>query len=351
MTTQTTIAKLYTRINELATTIGVAIKGVKDRVGDLSGLSTTDKTSVVDAINELDTSIKTIFDKIKPSNLISKDTDNTLTLGSDNKLKATGGSSKPTITTLNRKASQYFKFVGQYALGEGKFIPVYVLAISKFIDASRGHTTKVHTLMEGGNLTVEIPMSRSEGEGVLVASEITERHNLSDTVDTYLKVSGDKLIINLSHVGEYLSTQQNKAVNGQLFLYGEQLLSTITINYRLMSPKAALESLTEYFTVENYTLENYGEDSFNIAFDNWDLGGSQLPEGMDSIDIELLGVTVNTSFNLFGNFNNTDTRFYGLTAKELGQTQHIDYLGFTGRLTGIRVSWQGESIIILATNY
>lgn len=59
MTTQTTIAKLYTRINELATTIGVAIKGVKDSVGDLSGLSTTDKTSVVGAINELDTSIKT----------------------------------------------------------------------------------------------------------------------------------------------------------------------------------------------------------------------------------------------------------------------------------------------------
>lgn len=59
MTTQTTIAKLYTRINELATAIGIAIKGVKDSIGDLSGLSTTNKTSIIGAINELDTSIKT----------------------------------------------------------------------------------------------------------------------------------------------------------------------------------------------------------------------------------------------------------------------------------------------------
>lgn len=304
--------------------------------------------NILETIKQIGKDIKTIFDKIKPSNLISKDTDNTLTLGSDNKLKATGGSSKPTITitTLNRKASQYFKFVGQYALGEGKFIPVYELAISRFIDVSSEHTTKSYTLMENGNLTVEITMSRSEGEGVLVASAITEQHNLSDAVNTYLQVSGDKLLINLSHVGDYLSTQQNKAVNGQLYLYGEQLLDNITINYRLMSPKALLESLTQYFTVENY-----GDDSFNIAFDNWDLGGSQLPEGMGSIDIEFLGVTVNTSFNLFGNFNNTDTKFYGLTANELGQTQPIGYLAFTGKVTGIEVSWQGYSIIINATNY
>ena len=59
MATQTTIAKLYTRINELATAIGTAIKGVKDSIGDLSGLSTTNKTSIIGAINELDTSIKT----------------------------------------------------------------------------------------------------------------------------------------------------------------------------------------------------------------------------------------------------------------------------------------------------
>lgn len=304
--------------------------------------------NILETIKQIGKDIKTIFDKIKPSNLISKDTDNTLTLGSDNKLKATGGSSKPTITitTLNRKASQYFKFVGQYALGEGKFIPVYELAISRFIDVSSEHTTKSYTLMENGNLTVEITMSRSEGEGVLVASAITEQHNLSDAVNTYLQVSGNKLLINLSHVGDYLSTQQNKAVNGQLYLYGEQLLDNITINYRLMSPKVLLESLTQYFTVENY-----GDDSFNIAFDNWDLGGSQLPEGMGSIDIEFLGVTVNTSFNLFGNFNNTDTKFYGLTANELGQTQPIGYLAFTGKVTGIEVSWQGYSIIINATNY
>ena len=302
--------------------------------------------NILETIKQIGKDIKTIFDKIKPSNLISKDTDNTLTLGSDNKLKATGGSSKPTVTTLNRKASQYFKFVGQYALGEGKFIPVYELAISRFIDASSEHITKSYTLMEGGNLTIEITMSRSEGEGVLVASEITEQHNLSNAVNTYLQVSGDKLIIHLSHVGEYLSTQQNKAVNGQLFLYGEQLLSSITINYNLMSPKALLESLTEYFTVENY-----GDDSFNIAFDNRDLGGSQLPEGIESIDIEFLGVTVNTSFNLFGNFNNTDTRFYGLTANELSQTQPIGYVAFTGKITGIKVSWQGYSIIIPATNH
>lgn len=310
--------------------------------------------NILETIKQIGKDIKTIFDKIKPSNLISKDTDNTLTLGSDNKLKATGGtggSSKPTITTLNRKASQYFKFVGQYALGEGKFIPVYELAISRFIDVSSEHIIKSYTLMEWDNLTIEITMSRSEGEGVLVASEITEQHNLSADVNTYLQVSGNKLIIQLTHVGESLSTQQNKAVNGQLFLYGEQLLSNITINYSLMSPKALLESLTEYFTVENYTLENYGEDSFNIAFDNWDLGGSQLPEGMDSIDIELLGVTVNTSFNLFGNFNNTDTEFFGLTANELRQTQPIGYLAFTGKVTGIKVSWQGYSIIIPATNY
>lgn len=305
--------------------------------------------NILETIKQIGKDIKTIFDKIKPSNLISKDTDNTLTLGSDNKLKATGGTggtSKPTITTLNRKASQYFKFVGQYALGEGKFIPVYELDISRFIDASSEHTTKSYTLMEWGNLTVEITMARSEGEGVLVASEIIEQHSLSDAVNTYLQVSGNKLIIHLSHVGEQLSTQQNKAVNGQLFLYGEQLLSNIAINYRLMSPKAALESLTGYFTVENY-----GDDSFNIAFDNWDLGGSQLPEGMGSIDIELLGVTVNTSFNLFGNFNNTGTEFFGLTANELRQTQPIGYLAFTGKVTGIKVSWQGYSIIIPATNY
>lgn len=301
--------------------------------------------NILETIKQIGKDIKTIFDKIKPSNLISKDTDNTLTLGSDNKLKATGGSSKPTITTLNRKASQYFKFVGQYALGEGKFIPVYELDISRFIEASNKHTTKSYTLMEGGNLTIEITMSRSEGEGVLVASEITEQHNLSDAVNTYLQVSGNKLIIHLSHIGEYLSTQQNKAVNGQLFLYGEQLLSSIAINYRLISPIALLESLTKYFTVENY-----GDDSFYIAFVNSDLGGSQLPEGMDSIDIELLGVTVNNSFNLFGNFDNTDTRFYGLTANELSQTQHIGYLIFTGRVTGIEVSWQGYSIFIPATN-
>ena len=302
--------------------------------------------NILETIKQIGKDIKTIFDKIKPSNLISKDTDNTLTLGSDNKLKATGGSSKPTVTTLNRKASQYFKFVGQYALGEGKFIPVYELAISRFIEASSEHITKSYTLMEGGNLAIEITMSRSEGEGVLAASAITEQHNLSNAVNTYLQVSGDKLIIHLSHVGEYLSTQQNKAVNGQLFLYGEQLLSSIAINYNLMSPKALLESLTEYFTVENY-----GDDSFNIAFDNWDLGGSQLPEGIESIDIEFLGVTVNTSFNLFGNFNNTDTRFYGLTANELSQTQPIGYLAFTGKITGIKVSWQGYSIIIPATNH
>ena len=302
--------------------------------------------NILETIKQIGKDIKTIFDKIKPSNLISKDTDNTLTLGSDNKLKATGGSSKPTVTTLNRKASQYFKFVGQYALGEGKFIPVYELAISRFIEASSEHITKSYTLMEGGNLTIKITMSRSEGEGVLVASEITEQHNLSNAVNTYLQVSGDKLIIHLSHVGEYLSTQQNKAVNGQLFLYGEQLLSSIAINYNLMSPKALLESLTEYFTVENY-----GDDSFNIAFDNWDLGGSQLPEGIESIDIEFLGVTVNTSFNLFGNFNNTDTRFYGLTANELSQTQPIGYLAFTGKITGIEVSYQGYSIFIPATNH
>ena len=302
--------------------------------------------NILETIKQIGKDIKTIFDKIKPSNLISKDTDNTLTLGSDNKLKATGGSSKPTVTTLNRKASQYFKFVGQYALGEGKFIPVYELAISRFIEASSEHITKSYTLMEGGNLTIEITMSRSEGEGVLVASEITEQHNLSNAVNTYLQVSGGKLIIHLSHVGEYLSTQQNKAVNGQLFLYGEQLLSSIAINYNLMSPKALLESLTEYFTVENY-----GDDSFNIAFNNWDLGGSQLPEGIESIDIEFLGVTVNTSFNLFGNFNNTDTRFYGLTANELSQTQPIGYLVFTGKITGIEVSYQGYSIFIPATNH
>ena len=302
--------------------------------------------NILETIKQIGKDIKTIFDKIKPSNLISKDTDNTLTLGSDNKLKATGGSSKPTITTLNRRASQYFKFVGQYALGEGKFIPVYELDISRFIDASDEHITKSYTLMEVGNLTIEITMYRSEGEGVLVASEITEQHNLSDDVNTYLQVSGNKLIIHLSHVGEHLSTQQNKAINGQLSLYGEQLLSPITINYRLMSPKALLESLTGYFTVENY-----GDDSFNIAFDNWDLGGSELPDGMDSIDIELLGVTVISSFNLFGNFNNTDTMFYGLTANELRQTQPIGYLAFTGKVTGIKVSWQGYSIIIPATNY
>lgn len=301
--------------------------------------------NILETIKQIGKDIKTIFDKIKPSNLISKDTDNTLTLGSDNKLKATGGSSKPTITTLNKKASQYFKIVGQYALGEGKFIPVYELAISRFIDASSEHTTKSYTLMEGDNLTVEITMSRLEGEGVLVASEITEQHNLSDAVNTYLQVSGNKLIIHLSHVGEYLSTQQNKAVDGQLSLYGDQLLSSISINYRLMSPKALLESLTGYFTVENY-----GDDSFNIAFDNWELGGSQLPEGMGSIDIEFLGVTVNSSFNLFGNFNNTDTMFYGLTANELRQTQPIGYLAFTGKVTGIKVSWQEYSIIIPATN-
>ena len=302
--------------------------------------------NLLETIKQIGKDIKTIFDKIKPSNFISKDTDNTLTLGSDNKLKATGGSSKPTITTLNRKASQYFKVVGQYALGEGKFIPIYELAISRFIDASSEHITKSYTLMEGDNLTVEITMSSSEGEGVLVASEITEQHNLRDAVNTYLQVSGNKLIIHLSHVGEHLSTEQNKAINGQLSLYGEQLLSSISINYRLMSPKALLESLTGYFTVENY-----GDDSFNIAFDNWDLGGSQLPEGMGSIDIELLGVTVNSSFNLFGNFNNTDTMFYGLTANELRQTQPIGYLTFTGKVTGIKVSWQGYSIIIPTTDY
>ena len=305
--------------------------------------------NILETIKQIGKDIKTIFDKIKPSNLISKDTDNTLTLGSDNKLKATGGTggtSKPTITTLNRKASQYFKFVGQYALGEGKFIPVYELDISRFIDVSGEHITKSYTLMEGSNLTVEITMSRSEGEGVLVASEIDEQHNLSDDVTTYLEVSGNRLIIYLSHIGEYLSTQQNKAVNGQLYLYGEQLLSSITINYRLMNTQAALESLTGYFTVENY-----GDDSFNIAFDNWDLGGSQLPDGMYSIDIELLGVTANASFNLFGNFYNTGTEFYGLTAHELSQTQPIGYLAFTGKVTGIKVSWQGYSIIIPATNY
>lgn len=305
--------------------------------------------NILETIKQIGKDIKTIFDKIKPSNLISKDTDNTLTLGSDNKLKSTGGTggtSKPTITTLNRKASQYFKFVGQYALGEGKFIPVYELDISRFIDVSGEHITKSYTLMEGSNLTVEITMSRSEGEGVLVASEIDEQHNLSDDVTTYLEVSGNKLIIHLNHVGEYLSTQQNKAVNGQLYLFGEQLLSSITINYRLLNTQAALESLTGYFTVENY-----GDDSFNIAFDNWDLGGSQLPDGMYSIDIELLGVTVNTSFNLFGNFYNTGTEFYGLTAYELSQTQPIGYLAFTGKVTGIKVSWQGYSIIIPATNY
>ena len=305
--------------------------------------------NLLETIKQIGKDIKTIFNKIKPSNLISKDTDNTLTLGSDNKLKATGGTggtSKPTITTLNRKASQYFKFVGQYALGEGKFIPVYELDISRFIDVSSEHTIKSYTLMEWGNLTVEITMSRSEGEGVLVASEISEQHNLSDAVSTHLQVSGDKLLIHLSHVGEQLSTQQNKAVNGQILLYGEQLLSNIAINYRLMSPKALLESITQYFTVENY-----GDDSFNIAFNNWDLGGSELPEGMYSIDIELLGVTVNTSFGLFGGFDNTDTRFYGLTANELSQTQPIGYLAFTGKVTGIKVSWQGYSIIIHATNY
>lgn len=305
--------------------------------------------NILETIKQIGKDIKTIFDKIKPSNLISKDTDNTLTLGSDNKLKATGGTggtSKPTITTLNRKASQYFKFVGQYALGEGKFIPVYELAISRFIDVSSEHITKSYTLMENGNLTVEITMSRSEGEGVLVASEIAEQHTLSDAVYTYLQVSEDRLIIYMSHVGEQLSTQQNKAVNGQLFLYGEQLLSNIAINYRLISPKVLLESLTGYFTVENY-----GNDYFNIAFDNWNLGGSQLPEGMDSIDIELLGVTVNNSLNLFGNFDYVDTEFFGLTANELRQTQPISYLAFTGKVTGIKVSWQGYSIIIPATNY
>ena len=75
--------------------------------------------------------------------------------------------------------------------------------------------------MEGGNLTIEITVSRTEGEGVLVASEIKEWHNLRNDVNTYLQVSGNKLIIHLSHSGEYLSTQQNKAVKGQLFLYGE----------------------------------------------------------------------------------------------------------------------------------
>lgn len=302
--------------------------------------------NILETIKQIGKDIKTIFDKIKPSNLISKDTDNTLTLGSDNKLKATGGTSKPTITTLNRKASQYFKVVGQYALGEDKFIPVYELAISRFIDTSSEHTTKSYTLAEGDSLTVEITMSRSEGEGVLVASEITEQHNLSDAVNTYLQVSGNKLIIQLSHVGEQLSTQQNKAVDGQLFLYGEQLLSNIIINYRLMSPKVLLESLIPYFTVENY-----GDDSFNIAFDNWDLGGSQLPEGMDSINIEFFGVMVNTPFNLFGNFNTTDTWFYGLTANELSQTQPIGYSTFAGKVTGIEVSWQGYAIFIPAKNY
>lgn len=302
--------------------------------------------NLLETIEQIGKDIKTIFDKIKPSNLISKDTGNTLTLGSDNKLKATGGSSKPTITTLNKKASQYFKIVGQYALGEGKFIPVYELAISKFIDASSEHLDTSYILIEGDTLTVEITMSRTGGEGVLVASEITVQNNRSHAVNTYLEVSGDKLIIHLSHVGEYLSTQQKKTINGYVTLYGEQLLSTIYINYRLMSPTVLLESLTGYFTVENY-----GDDSFNIAFDNWDLGGSQLPEGMDYINIELLGVTVNNSFNLFGNFDNTGTMFYGLTAYELSQTQPIGYSAFTGKVTGIEVSWKGYSIFIPATNY
>lgn len=302
--------------------------------------------NLLETIEQIGKDIKTIFDKIKPSNLISKDTDNALTLGSDNRLKATGGSSEPTITTLNKKESQYFKIAGQYALGEGKFIPVYELAISKFIDASSEHLATSYILIEGDTLTVEITMSRTEGEGVLVASEITAQNNRSHAIDTYLEVSGDKLIIHLSHVGENLSTQQNKTIYGYVTLYGEQLLPTIYVNYRLMSPTALIESIIPYFTVENY-----GDSSFNIAYDSWDLGGSQLPEGMDSIDIELLGVTVNSSFNLFGNFNNTDTRFYGLTSNELSQTQPIGYAVFTGKVTGIKVSWKGHSIIIPATNY
>ena len=60
--------------------------------------------NILETIKQIGKDINLIFNKIKPSNLISKDTDNTLTLGSDNKLKVTGGSSKPTITTLNRKA-------------------------------------------------------------------------------------------------------------------------------------------------------------------------------------------------------------------------------------------------------
>lgn len=302
--------------------------------------------NLLETIEQIGKDIKTIFDKIKPSNLISKDTDNALTLGSDNKLKATGGSSKPTITTLNKKESQYIKTVGQYALGEGKFIPVYELATSRFIDASTEHLNTSYILMEEDTLTVEITMSRTEGEGVLVASEITAQNNRSPAIDTYLEVSGDKLIIRLSHVGEKLSTQQNKTIYGYVTLYGEQLLPTIYVNYRLMSPTALIESIIPYFTVENY-----GDSSFNISYDNWDEGGSHLPEGMDSIDIELLGVTVNSSFNLFGNFHNTDTKFYGLTSNELSQTQPIGYAVFTGKVTGIKVSWQGYSIIIPATNY
>lgn len=299
--------------------------------------------NILETIKQIGKDIKTIFDKIKPSNLISKDIDNALTLGSDNKLKATGGSSKPTVTTLNRKASQYFKSVGQYALGEGKFIPVYELAISTFFDASSEHITKSYTLMEGGNLTVEITMSRSEGEGVLVASEITERHNLSDAVNTYLQVSGNKLIIHLNHAGEYLSTQQNKAVRGQLFLYGEQLPATITINYNLMSPKALLESLTEYFTVENY-----GDDSFNIAFNNWELGGSQLPEGISYLDIQLHGIQFTKNTTMFG-ISGMSTSFYGLTSNELYNTAPVSNDVYTGRLTGITVTWDNDSMHIPAT--
>ena len=157
--------------------------------------------------------------------------------------------------------------------------------------------------MEESYITVKITMSKTGGEGVLVASDIIKQHNLGDAVSTSLQVSGNKLIIYLRHEGEYLSTRQNKAVNGQLVLSGEQLLSNIIINYRLMSNQVLLESITKYFTVENY-----GDDSFNISFKNSDLGGSKLPEEMYNIDIELLGVAVISSFNLFGNFDNIDTK-------------------------------------------
>lgn len=254
-------------------------------------------------------------------------------------------STLPATTHTRLLPSQYLNLVGKKDLGDGTLLPVYEVATTLYGVSSTEHEYTTYKLLEESSLDIKVNLYKQEGTGTLMPGGLSVSNSLDNAVEVSVRLVGaNELAISLVHTGEYLSTQAgNTPVRGHINIFGEQLAEYINIQYDLVNRNALLESLRAYFTVES------GTDYFNIIFDNWDLGGSQLPDGIDYINIELHGIQFTNNATMFGG-STMSTYFYNLTSNELANTSPVDNDAYTGKLTGITVSWEYASIHIPATN-